>query len=90
MGGLDVRSWRIGHRVRCPGVATVSAEAPPQAPLRGQFLNDLELAEALAHHLPALEQERQWCGNFRAEPRIVNALAQLRTAIDILRTQHHT
>lgn len=65
--------------------------APPvgRVPRPGEFLTDREVADALQVHLPALNQIRQWCGNFRAEPRVVNAIAELRTAIDILRTERH-
>lgn len=53
-------------------------------PAYGQFMSDKELAEMLKHHLPALEQEFRWCSDFRAQPRIKNALHELRTAIDLL------
>lgn len=59
------------------------------APRYGEFLTDREIADALQVHLAPLGQLRQWCGNFRAEPRIVNAIDQLRTAIDILHTERH-
>lgn len=64
---------------------------PPvgRVPQYGQFLSDREIADAIQVHLAPLGQLRQWCGNFRAEPRIVNALDQLRTAIDILHRERH-
>ena len=58
-------------------------------PERGQFMADRELAEMLRQHLPGLEQERIWCGNFRAMPRIQTAIHELKTAIDLLETERH-
>ena len=60
---------------------------PVNPPAYGMFLRDIEVAEMLLQHMPALEQERQWCSNRRAEPRIVMAIANLRAAIDLLRAE---
>jgi hypothetical protein len=58
-------------------------------PEPGRFMPDRELAEMLKHHLPALQQERLWCGNMRAMPRIQTVIHELKTAIDLLESEHH-
>ena len=64
-------------------------DLPPRWPREGEFMPDRALADAIEHHLAPLRRERGWCGNLRAEPRIVNAISQLETAIALLRTERH-
>ena len=77
------------HEIRNTREA-IDDEPPAQRwPREGEFMADKPLSEAVTVQIAAVEQLLKWCGHFRAQPRLRNALDQLEIARDLLRTERH-